>query len=390
VTFKNDHLSASRLARYEECPLSFKLAYIDRLRSEPGMPAKFGIVVHKVLERLVGEHVAAELVGRLSAERGLELLQEEWTRAALVGAAEYGEAVDIVRSFVSDEGVLDPADVLGLEQPFELQAGRFKLIGYIDRADRLGDDAVIVRDYKTHRLLPERYEVDASLQLSLYAAAARKLWPWAKRVELELHELRHGVHLRTQRGEEQLESALAYAASLGEQTESSTEFAPRLNAHCIYCDHRMSCPAYTKALSGHRDVVCEDLADLEKVAQEREEVAVLAKALYARKEELDRVLKAYLEEHDELTVAGMRYRVFNVARRDFPVVRTLKFLSEKSGQPEDVLLEKLATIENKGLDALVKRLQGKLDKSQGALLKFEVDALAEKSLTSRLWSTRAA
>lgn len=45
---------------------------------------------------------------------------------------------------------------------------------------------------------------------------------------------------------------------------------------------RQQCPAYAEALTGKRDVICESTDSLEAVAREREEVARLAKALYAR------------------------------------------------------------------------------------------------------------
>jgi len=355
------------------------------------MPARFGNVVHKVLERLLREHVQTEQVGPLSEERALELLQEQWTADEMVGAQEYREAVDILRTFVRDEGIVDPGDVLGIEQPFEIQVGRFTVVGYIDRADRVENDGLRVTDYKTFRMLPDQQEVDDSLQLSLYAVAAQKLWPWAKFVQLELHMLRQGIRMRTERSEEELRTALAYAESLGEQTESPTAtFAPRLNAYCSTCDFRGDCPAYSQALTGTRSVVCEEPADLERVAQEREEVAVLAKILYARRDQLDDILKAELEAKGELTLAGMKYRLGQVARRDFPVAKTLSLLSKASGKSEAELLEKIAGIENGELDALVKSLGPKVGKPKLNMLKAELEAVVEKNFSTRLFATRAA
>jgi len=391
TNFQNKHLSYSRLTRYEQCPLSFKLQYIDKLPSEPGMPARFGSTVHTVLEKLLREHVQAEVTGALSEERACELLQQEWTADQMIGAQEYGEANAIVRNFVRDEGIVDPNDVLGIEQPFEIQVGRFTVLGYIDRADRIEGDGVCIRDYKTFRLLPDQSEVDASLQLSLYAVAAEKLWPWAKHVRLELHMLRQGIRMRTERTDEQLAVALDYAASLGEQTENAnTTFPPKLNAYCATCDFRDNCSAYAQALSGTRTVVCDDPSDLERVAQEREEVAILAKILYSRRDQLDDILKAQLETRDELVLAGMRYRLGQVARRDFPVAKTLQVLAKASGKSEAELLEKLAGIENGQLDALVRSLGPKVGKPKLNMLKAELEAVVEKNFSTRLFATRAA
>jgi hypothetical protein len=37
-TFKNKHLSYSRLERYLACPMAFRLHYIDKLQAEPWSP----------------------------------------------------------------------------------------------------------------------------------------------------------------------------------------------------------------------------------------------------------------------------------------------------------------------------------------------------------------
>ena len=55
--FRNQHLSFSRLSRFEQCPLSFRLHYIEKKQAEPGLPLRFGKTMHAVLERLVQEAV---------------------------------------------------------------------------------------------------------------------------------------------------------------------------------------------------------------------------------------------------------------------------------------------------------------------------------------------
>ena len=76
--FKNQHLSYSRLSRFEQCPLSFKLHYIDKKQAEPGVPLRFGKAVHAVLENLVREHMEEEREGPLSEDRAVTLWQEAW------------------------------------------------------------------------------------------------------------------------------------------------------------------------------------------------------------------------------------------------------------------------------------------------------------------------
>lgn len=293
--FKNQHLSYSRLSRFETCPLSYRLHYIEKKQAEPGLPLRFGKTIHAVLERLIKEVVDDERTGTLSEERAIELYREAWGAERLTGMDVFAEGLAILRRFIAEQGVVDHRDVLAIEKEFRLPVGPFEVLGFIDRVDWLDDETVEVIDYKTNHQLFTRDEVDTSLQMSLYEVAVRRLWPWAKKVKLTFWMLRHGVRQQTTRTEEQLADALAYVETLGRQTETATEYPARLNTNCSYCDHRKQCPAYAEALKGKREFIVEDLADLEGVAREREEVARLAKALYARKEELEDILKAQLE-----------------------------------------------------------------------------------------------
>ena len=388
--FKNQHLSYSRLSRFETCPLSYRLHYIEKQQAEPGLPLRFGKTIHAVLERLIKEVVDDERTGTLSEERAIELYREAWGAERLTGMDVFAEGLAILRRFIAEQGVVDHRDVLAVEKEFRLPVGPFEVLGFIDRVDWIDDETVEVIDYKTNHQLFTRDEVDTSLQMSLYEVAVRRLWPWAKKVKLTFWMLRHGVRQVTTRTEEQLADALAYVETLGRQTETATAYPARLNTNCSYCDHRKQCPAYADALKGKREFIVEDLADLEGVAREREEVARLAKALYARKEELEDILKAQLKERDELVLGGVRYRMFATTSLDYPLEPTLTLLADATGLSRDEVLGKLGAIDKKALDALLKSLGKKLDKPRVSLLKAEIEAHADKRMSPRLWAKEVA
>lgn len=388
--FKNPHLSYSRLSRFETCPLSYRLHYIEKQQAEPGLPLRFGKTIHAVLERLIKEVVDDERTGPLSEERAIELYREAWGAERLTGMDVFAEGLAILRRFIAEQGVVDHRDVLAIEKEFRLPVGPFEVLGFIDRIDWIDDETVEVIDYKTNHQLFARDEVDTSLQMSLYHVAAQRLWPWAKKVKLTFWMLRHGIRQQTTRTEEQLADALAYVETLGRQTETATEYPARLNTNCSYCDHRKHCPAYAEALQGKREFIVEDLADLEGVAREREEVARLAKALYARKEELEDILKAQLKERDELVLGGVRYRMFATTSVEYPLEPTLSLLADATGLSHDEVLGKLGAIDKKALDALLKSLGKKLEKPRVSLLKAELEAHADKKLSPRLWAKEVA
>ncbi|HMA95983.1 MAG TPA: PD-(D/E)XK nuclease family protein [Polyangiaceae bacterium] len=390
MSFTNTHLSYSRLSRFEQCPLSFKLHYIDYAVAEPGLALVFGKLIHAVLERLLREVVHQELTGPLSEQRALELYREAWTVSGLTGLAVFSEGFAIVREFVREQGIVSHRDVVAIEQEFHLPVDGFEVLGFIDRVDYLDSDSIEIIDYKTNHLLFTREELDSSLQMSLYEVAARRLWPWVKHVKLTFWMLRHSIRQSTSRTPEQLEAALTYVAALGAQTEKATEYPARLNLNCCYCDHRKACPAYEEALKGKRVFECDDLTNLEDVAKEREEVAALAKILHARKDELESVLKTQLKEKPELVLAGKRYRMFKTESAEYPLERTVSLLTKTTGTPRETLIEEIGSVDKKSLDALVKRLGEQLDKSTHLMLKAELDATAVKRFSSRFWASEVA
>ncbi|MBK8009818.1 MAG: PD-(D/E)XK nuclease family protein [Deltaproteobacteria bacterium] len=383
-------LSFSKLSRFETCPLSYKLHYLDRLTSEPGVPLLFGSAVHAVLEDLVREHMHEERVGALPEDRAAGLWQEAWAKSGMSGIDVFREGLDIVHRFVREQGLLEHHDVLAVEKEFRIDVGGFTVLGYLDRVDRVDDETVEVIDYKTNRQLFTREETDASLQMSLYHLAAQELWPWAKKVRLTFWMLRHGLRQTTERTADDIEGTRRYVETLGTTINKAREFPAKLNSNCVYCDHRKHCPTYADALQGKREFICEDNGDLEAVAKEREEVARLAKVLYARKGELEGVIKTALKEHDQLVLGGVRYTMFKTSKTEYPLDRSLAVLAEATGLARDELLDRIVSIDNKALEALLKELGKSLDRPRLNLLKAELDAIADKTHSPRFWAKEVA
>lgn len=383
---RNPHLSFSRLSRYEQCPQSYRLHYLDKLPSEPGLPLRFGTVLHAVLEALVKEAIDERLQGPLSEERALDFFQAAWQAEELSGLPLFEEGLQICRSFVREQGRFDWQRVLAVEQSFRLQVGRFAVVGSIDRVDQLDDDTIEIIDYKSNHQLFSREELEGSLQLALYHAAARTLWPWAKHIRLSYWLLRHDVRQQTVRTEQQIADALSYAEMLGAQMEAAESFPARISANCAYCDHRQACDAYAQALTGQRTFLCEDLTNLVDLAREREEVASRARVLYTRKEELEEVLKVHLQDKEQLELGGVRYRLLPTSSVEYPVEPTLSLLANATGQPKDELAARLLSIDKKGLELVLREHGKQVPRARVALLKTELEAHAKTTFSTRFWA----
>jgi len=378
-----DHYSYSRLHRFAQCPLSFRLHYLDHLPTEVGPEMRFGKVLHRVAEDLLREHVRANRTGPLDAGHASAAYRLAWADSGLTDHGLFAEGLGLVGCWITREGPVDHREVLGIEQDFDLRIGPHRIIGAIDRVDRVGDDAVRVRDYKSTRLPPCRQDVEESLQLAIYDLAARRLWPWAKRVEVGFDLLRHDVLLTTERTEEQREATRQYVLATVAQIESATDFPPRPSTLCTHCDHRSQCPAYADALAARRTFVCTDQGDLVAVSREREELATLLKVLSTKKDELDAVLAGRLADQDELVLEGRRYAMATTTRKEHSLQATLDALAA-AGVDRNEALARVAAVDGRGLRELLDDLGERVPRDRLTLLRATLDARAKRSLSTRL------
>ena len=130
---------------------------------------------------------------------------------------------------------------LGMERHFLLDLGDVVLEGRIDQINPVKGRAVELIDYKTGRP-PSQKDADKSLQLSVYAAAARgqlKLEP----SRLTLYSLTANQPVSTVRTAKDLEDVLAEVREVAGQIRQQA-FPPKPGFVCRYCDYVAICPAH--------------------------------------------------------------------------------------------------------------------------------------------------
>ena len=240
-------LSASAIVIYEECPLRFKLEREWNLPREVSASLHYGAAMHGVLRTFYDAQ-------RYQREIGEDELLEQF-RAALASAGiadryQYElylrQGMEQLREFFKAARSAPPPEVIETEHRFELQVGSAKLAGRVDRVDRTGPDTVAIVDYKTGK--PQSQEdADESLQLSLYALAAREAW--GKRADrLVFHNLENNMPVCTTRNDAELEEAkLRVQKAAGGIAEG--RFAAKPGYHCAYCPYRNLCPATEKVVA---------------------------------------------------------------------------------------------------------------------------------------------
>jgi DNA helicase II / ATP-dependent DNA helicase PcrA len=238
-------LSASSIQRYQICPLQFKLEREWRIPSEVSAALQYGASMHRVLltyyesVRAGRTKSEAELVGLLLADLADAGFADHYQRELYEqkGVAE-------LREFLTSSG-LEQTEVLHTEERFSVKIGPTSLVGRVDRIDRASSDAVVITDYKTGRPRSQE-DADESLQLSIYALAAREKWGY-RAERLVFHNLEGNTRVGTGRSQVQIEEAKLKVEEIAKKIAEG-KFDAKPGMQCLWCAYRVLCPKTEKRL----------------------------------------------------------------------------------------------------------------------------------------------
>jgi len=240
------NLSASAVDTYERCPLRFKIERDWKLSRDLPAALQFGAAMHQVL-RAYGE----------AARTGQPIVDQEFIaqfRAVLVEqkiADSYQhdlyerQGVQQLQDFLAGARSAPPPAVLHTEERFEIKIGETTVVGRIDRVDRAADGGAVIVDYKTGRA-KDQEAADESLQLSLYALAAKQKWGY-RVSSLVFHNLEGNVPVFTSRVDSDLIDASERVEAAAEKIAAG-HFPAKTGYHCGFCSYRSLCPAKEKRI----------------------------------------------------------------------------------------------------------------------------------------------
>jgi len=240
-------LSATAIEIYEECPLRFKLEREWNLPRDVPASLHYGAAMHRVLRTFYD----AQRFGRQIADAELlEAFRADLASAGIADRYQYDlylrQGIEQLGQFLELARQAPPLEVLETEQRFELQVGGAKLTGRVDRIDRGGPDAVDIVDYKTGKPRLQD-DADKSLQLSLYALAAKEVW--GQRADrLIFYNLENNTSVSTTRTDADLEAAKGRVEDVAAAVAHG-KFPAKPGYQCTLCPYRNLCPATEKIVS---------------------------------------------------------------------------------------------------------------------------------------------
>jgi len=134
----------SRIKRFAAWKKAF--AFQDLL-NEPATPTQalaFGSLLHAALERVYRDIAAEKITGRFPLDRLVAAFTDARPSSGLSGEVVFQEGVSLLRDYTRRQGTVDHSSILAVEQEFWLSIGGFRILGYIDRVDRIDDETVMV------------------------------------------------------------------------------------------------------------------------------------------------------------------------------------------------------------------------------------------------------
>jgi len=208
---------------------------------------QYGASMHRVLKT----YFDSVRAGRPKQDdEVIELFRQDLAAAKLQEAYQHElyekQGIAQLKDFLAAARRAPAAEVLRTEESFDIQIGDTVVSGRIDRIDRLADGSVVVVDYKTGRARDQE-DADESLQLSLYAIAAKEKWGYEVSA-LAFHNLEGNISVTTRRSAADLLETHLRVQKAAEAIAQGV-FRAKLGMHCNFCGYRSVCPEREKHIS---------------------------------------------------------------------------------------------------------------------------------------------
>ena len=246
--------SHSKLSTYEQCPLKYKLVYIDKIKrpEEESIEAFLGSRVHDTLQKCYDDIKLTKL-DSLSDLIGFfnKIWNKSWHDSVMVIRPDVtpehyrklGER--LIENYYKRYSPFDQDITIDTEMRLHFALDEdniYKMTGFVDRLSRTADGIYEIHDYKTSSYLVDQKEIDADRQLGLYHLAIQKKWPEAQKIRLIWHYLAFDTELVSYRTPQAIRSLTDDTIQLIDRIESTCDFPPSESGLCEWGEYQQFCP----------------------------------------------------------------------------------------------------------------------------------------------------
>lgn len=245
--------SHSSLNAFKDCPRRFAFQYLEKpsVEKRESIEAYLGTICHAAVQQIYKDLLLSR---RMTLEETLAFYEAEWDRERperfWIVKERYNEdnyretGRRFVKDFYEEEAPFEDGRTIGIEKKLQIDLGCGKgLVGYVDRLVDHGEGRFEIIDYKTGADLPGLAELEKNWQLPLYHLGIKQMLPEAGEVTCTWHYLAHRKKLSLRRSSAQLDELVREVTALIGQIESTSQFDPKPNSLCSWCDYEPICPA---------------------------------------------------------------------------------------------------------------------------------------------------
>lgn len=249
--------SHSRLSSYENCPLGFKFAYIDKLKGINGIEGFLGNQVHEAI------HFIYKMVksGKMpTLDEVFRFYRDIWgkdynheiriVRKGMHVGDYFKQGLELIKYYYNKHKPFNE-NIIGMEQKILIDLdgkGDYVLQGFIDKLIHNKKDGTYeIHDYKTSKWLPDQDELDNDRQLALYSIGVKEQYPNNNGIILKWHYLRHDKVVTSARTDEQLEQLKKDVIELIKKIESAEKWPAKKSRLCDWCGFNHLCLAYKES-----------------------------------------------------------------------------------------------------------------------------------------------
>ena len=239
--------SYSQLETYLRCPMQYKYKYLFNIPTPPQAANSFGTTIHQTLQQFYQTYQKNPNVDHKEL---IEIYYKKWIPSGYSSFFHEKqmkkEGKKILLNFYKNFHNKD-IRILDLEKTFKLKIVPGIIItGKIDRVDLLDNNQIEIIDYKTGKT-PQEKEIRNSLQLSIYALAAREPLLYNKRlnqIRLTFYFLDETKKISFKPEINQIKKVKEKIKETVKKIKEDNSFSPQPGVWCDFCSFKMICEAW--------------------------------------------------------------------------------------------------------------------------------------------------